>query len=72
MITKREWLILYWCEGDKSRKGITCKVALTSTDSLLLKLFIYGFHKFYGVNTKDLHCRLIIWENIDEREAINF
>ena len=39
MISKREGLILYWCEGDKSTKRIY-KVAVTSTNANILRLYV--------------------------------
>ncbi|MFB0544233.1 MAG: hypothetical protein ACETVN_00845 [Asgard group archaeon] len=40
MISKREGLMLYWCEGDKFAENRTYKVAVTITDATLLKLFV--------------------------------
>jgi len=64
--------MLYWCEGDKSKRGRSRKVALTSTDPLLLKLFIYSLKQFYEVDPRELKCRLTIWEGVNEDEAIEF
>jgi len=65
MITKREGLILYWCEGDKRHKGIF-KVAVTAADAKLLRLFVEWLELHYGVARQNIRLRLHIWEDSDE------
>ncbi len=67
-ISKREGLILYWCEGDKSTNRIY-KVAVTSTNSNILKLFIDWLIEYYPVERNKIKLRLHIWEELDEVAA---
>jgi hypothetical protein len=67
-LTKREGLILYWCEGDKTTKG-TYKVALTSTNVIILRLFVDWLTEYYYVNRESIKLRLHLWESLDENVA---
>lgn len=67
-LTKREGLILYWCEGDKTTKG-TYKVALTSTDFNILRLFVDWLTEYYCINRESIKLRLHLWEFLDEKAA---
>ena len=70
-LSKREGLILYWCEGDKSTKGIY-KVAVTSTNSNILRLFIDWLIRYYAVERELIKLRLHIWEELNEYEAKSY
>jgi len=72
MLTHREGLIMYWCEGDKSEESRTYRVALTSADVTMLKLFIRWLQKYYGVNRDQIRLRLHLWRNVDEKLAKEF
>jgi asparagine synthetase B (glutamine-hydrolysing) len=69
MITYREGLILYWCEGDKYTSKNKYKVAVTSTDPRLLKLFIEWLEKYYKISKEKVKLRLHIWTETDEKIA---
>jgi len=60
-------LMLYWAEGDKTRKPQL--VALTNTDPKMLTYFISWFRTHYSIDESKLRCRLYIWPNIDEIKA---
>jgi len=68
MISKREGLILYWCEGDKSTKRIY-KVALTSTNANILRVYVDWLTEYYHVERDDIKLRLHIWLELDESAA---
>ncbi len=68
-ISKREWLLLYWAEGENLLKIIQKKVGMSSTDPILLKIFVYGLVKFYNVPLNKLRGRLTLWEGVNEEEA---
>ena len=68
MISKREGLILYWCEGDKSTKRIY-KVAVTSTNANILRLYVDWLTEYYHVERNDIKLRLHIWQELDESAA---
>jgi hypothetical protein len=71
-LTHREGLIMYWCEGDKSTESHTYRVALTSCDPFMLKLFTQWLCTYYGVKKAQLKIRLHIWPNVDENLARTF
>ena len=68
MITRREGLILYWCEGDKFKNG-RYKVAVTAADFKLLRLFIEWLKRYYKVHKQDMRLRLHIWEDSNEESC---
>ena len=72
MLTHREGLIMYWCEGDRSEESRTYRVALTSSDALMLKLFISWLEHYYGVKREGIKLRLHLWPNVDEQIAKEF
>ena len=72
MLTYREGLIMYWCEGDKSEKSRTYRVALTSSDATMLKLFIKWLERFYGVKRAQVKLRLHLWPNVNEQRVKEF
>ena len=59
-LNKREGLVLYWCEGDKSKSG-KYKVAVTSSDPRMIKHFISWIYRYYGVNEEKIKLRLHLW-----------
>lgn len=67
-ISKREGLIIYWCEGDKYKKG-RYKVALTSADPIMLKAFIIWLRRYYNVDVDKIKVRLHLWKNSDIKKA---
>ncbi len=69
MISKREGLMLYWCEGDKFAENRTYKVAVTITDATLLKLFVDWLEQYYGVDREKIRLRLHLWNGAHEDEA---
>jgi len=72
MLTHREGLIMYWCEGDKSEESRTYRVALTSSEVTMLKLFIRWLQHYYGVKEEQIKLRLHLWSNINEKLAKEF
>jgi hypothetical protein len=63
---------MYWCEGDKSMESHTYRVALTSCDPAMLKLFVQWMENYYGVGRALMKVRLHIWPNVDEKLAKEF
>jgi hypothetical protein len=72
MITLREGLMMYWCEGDKSVESRTYRVALTSCDPAMLKLFVNWLEEYFGVESSLLKVRLHLWPTADEKLAKEF
>lgn len=72
MLTRREGLVMYWCEGDKSKESRTYRVALTSSDVIMLKLFIRWLERYYEVKRDQIKLRLHLWPNVDEKLAREF
>ena len=72
MLTHREGLIMYWCEGDKSEESRTYRVALTSSDVTMLNLFIKWLEHYYGVKRDQIKLRLHLWPDINEKLAKEF
>jgi len=71
-LTRREGLVMYWCEGDRSQESRTYRVAMTSVDHKILNLFVDWLERYYGVNKADLKVRLHLWPNSDEPAAKSF
>jgi hypothetical protein len=63
---------MYWCEGDKSEESRTYRVALTSSDVAMLKLFIRWLEHYYGVKRSRVKLRLHLWPNVNEQHAKEF
>jgi len=72
MLSHREGLVMYWCEGDKSEESRTYRVALTSSDVTMLRLFIIWLEHYYGVKRDQIKLRLHLWSNINEKLAKEF
>lgn len=70
MLSRREGLILYWCEGDKkldaSMVGVTCG------NAVLLRSFVDWLCKYYGANRNKVKLRLHLWDGAEEEDATNF
>jgi hypothetical protein len=71
-LTQREGLMMYWCEGDKSEESRTYRVGLTSTDPIILELFVKWLEQYYGVALAKMKIRLHIWPLTDENAAKRF
>lgn len=56
-LTKREGLMLYWCEGSKDRYAIY----VNNTDPQILKWFIYWLEKYYNVKRSEFKIFLHLW-----------
>jgi hypothetical protein len=68
VLSRREGLLIYWCEGDKSTKR-NYKVAVTSTNTNILRSFVDWLTKYYSVERDVIKLRLHIWKDIDEDAA---
>lgn len=71
MIDKKVGLMLYWCEGDKTKCG-TWKVSVTTSDPKMLIYFIEWLIKFYKIPREKIVLRLHLWKNSDEEKAKKF
>ena len=69
MLSKREGLMLYWCEGDKYTSENKYKIAVTSTDIKMMQLFVDWLEKHYDINRCTIRLRLHIWETEQENRA---
>jgi hypothetical protein len=70
MLSKREGLMLYWCEGDKTLKA--CMASLTCAEPLMLCYFVDWLVDYYGANRNRIRLRLHLREGADEEEAVQF
>ncbi|MDP3999753.1 MAG: hypothetical protein Q8P76_04185 [bacterium] len=68
MLTKREGLMLYWCEGDKTFNRVYM-VAVTSTDYWIIKNFMAWLDKFYKISANKIKLRLHLWPDSNENIA---
>lgn len=72
-LSKRELLMaglaLYWGEGSKADWS---KVAITNTDPMVLKFFIYWLKKIYKIDAKVLKVSLQLYNDMDIAGEINF
>ncbi len=68
LLSRREGLILYWCEGDNPSKR-AFKVAVTSGDYLIISLFIKWLIEYFDVSKSSVKLRLHIWPDTDEDKA---
>ena len=69
MLTRREGLVLYWCEGDKNNNYM---VAVTTTDAPILRFFIDWVCQFYNVQRERIKLRLHLWDAMKEEKAKEF
>jgi hypothetical protein len=67
LLTHREGLVMYWCEGDRSEKSRTYRAALTSSDPRILKLFVEWLEQYYGTKKAQMKVRLHLWPDVDEK-----
>lgn len=63
-ITKREGLMLYWCEGSKDKFAIY----VNNTNPKILQLFIQWMEKYYGVKRKEFTIFLNLWSSKKNQE----
>ncbi len=68
MFSKREGLILYWCEGAKALDVS----AVTNSNHEILKKFVYWITKYYKINKSKLKMQLYMWDILNESEAKKF
>ena len=68
LLSKREGLILYWCEGDNPSTR-AFKVAVTSGSYLIIFLFINWLIEYFNVSKNSVKLRLHIWPDTDEHTA---
>lgn len=70
-VSKREGLMLYWCEGDKpARKNYM--VAVTSSDCLIIQNFLNWLRKNFKIANNKIRLRLHLWSGSDEQKAKNY
>lgn len=71
-------LILWWCEGTKSRKdkrwknSYTYPIEITNTDPEIVKLFLKLICNIYGVNRNDIRVQIQIHEGDTLGELENY
>jgi len=70
-LSRREGLLLFWCEGDKPRYNLR-KIQVTNSDPLILKHFVRWLSSYYGVERSEMKLRLHLWEGSDELRAKKF
>ena len=68
-LTKELGFMLYWGEGDKTKKYF---VAVTNTNAKILKYFVTWIRKYFEIEEHRLKCRLYIWKFLDETKAKKF
>jgi len=68
MFTKKEGLILYWCEGSKALDVS----AVSNTNPEILKRFIEWITKHYGIKKEKLKMQLYLWDSINENKSKEF
>jgi len=68
ILSKREGLVLYWCEGDKPA-GRNYMVAITSGDYWIVKNFLLWLRKYFNISKKKIRLRLHLWPDSDEKKA---
>lgn len=69
MLSKREGLMLYWCEGDKYTSTNKYKVAVTSTDISMVRLFVDWLEKYYNIDRCKIRLRLHLWDATQEKRT---
>lgn len=70
MLSKREGLMLYWCEGDKTLEA--CMVSITCAEPSMLCSFIDWLVNYYHADRSRIKPRLHLWEGANEGEAVQF
>jgi hypothetical protein len=70
MLSKREGLMLYWCEGDKTIEA--CMASVTCAEPPMLCYFIDWLINYYDADRSRIRLRLHLWEGSDEKEAVQF
>ena len=68
VISKREGLIIYWCEGDRP-SGRNYTAAVTSSDYFIIKNFLDWLKKYFHVSNENIKLRLHLWPNSNELKA---
>ena len=72
MLSKREWLVMYLCEGFKTfktKKGDPCYiVGMANTDEQIIKWFIEGLEIYYNFPRTNLYIRFKLWVGMDEEK----
>ena len=68
MFTKKEGLILYWCEGAKALDVS----AVSNSNPEIIKKFIEWIINYYGIKKEKLKMQLYLWDSIDEKKAKKF
>lgn len=66
MISYKEGLIMYWCEGDKSEPY---GVNLTTADAKMNLLFKEWLQHYYNVPDEKISLRLHLWPDSDIKTA---
>jgi UDP:flavonoid glycosyltransferase YjiC (YdhE family) len=66
MLSKKEWLVLYKCEGDKTHPRSVYSVAVTNSDPKILQWFVDGLEAYYNTKRKQLHFSLKLWKGMPE------
>jgi len=69
MLSRREGLVLYWCEGDKTKANM---VSITCAEPSMLRFFIAWLRQYYGADPRKIKLRLHLWKGSSEEEAIQF
>jgi hypothetical protein len=64
MLSKREWLVMYLCEGFKSLKPWI--IGMANTDGQIIEWFIEGLEIYYGLSRSKLYLRLKLWIGMNE------
>ena len=70
-LTKREGLLLFWCEGDRPTDELR-KTQLTNSNPLILEYFVRWLEIHYGVPRSRMKARLHLWVGSNERQAKKF
>jgi hypothetical protein len=70
-LTKREGLLLFWCEGDKPKDSLR-KVQATNSNHLILKYFVEWLQNHYQIPRRTMKLRLHLWQGSDEMRAMEF
>ena len=70
-LSKREGLLLFWCEGDKPTDDLR-KIQLTNSNPTILEYFTQWLEIHYKIPRKLMKMRLHLWEGSDEMSAKEF
>jgi len=67
MLTRKEGLVLYACEGNKSvTKASADHIDVTNSNPLLMLLFVEWLESYYDVNRTKVHYELKLWKGMNE------